>query len=77
MIDSNEKMKNYCDLHNLNLGETDAIKLFKILYPDSEYVIEDGAIRVKENTIVVCRQDIQNSPFYNSASIITGRLSFQ
>ena len=48
MIESNEKMNAYCKLHKLDLGETDAIELFKLIYPGQEYEIKDGKMICKE-----------------------------
>lgn len=46
MITSNEKLKAYCDVHKLSYGGTDAIELFKIVYPGKQYKIENGVISV-------------------------------
>lgn len=51
MIISNERMKSYCDLHKLVYGETDAIELFKLVYPDDVYEIKDGKMIVKEKDL--------------------------
>ena len=53
MIESNNKLMTYCDLHKLSYEDTDAIKLFKLVFPDEEYVIEDGVMKVKEKTKVI------------------------
>lgn len=50
MIESNIKMASYCDLHKLSYEDTDCIELFKLVFPDDEYVIEDGIMKVKEPT---------------------------
>lgn len=50
MIESNEKLKTYCDVHKLDYGETDAIELFGIVFPGKKYKIEDGAMGVEETT---------------------------
>ncbi len=47
MIESNSKLMAYCDLHKLVYEDTDAIELFKLVFPNEEYVIEDGAMKVK------------------------------
>lgn len=46
MILSNDKMKSYCDLHKLVYEETDAIELFKMVYPGESYKIENGKMLV-------------------------------
>ena len=51
MIESNEKMNSYCKLHKLDPQETDAIELFKLIYPDQEYEIKDGKM--------ICKEEIQ------------------
>lgn len=48
MISSNEKLKSYCDVHKLSYEDTDAIELFGIVFPDENYEIVDGAMKVKE-----------------------------
>lgn len=48
MIESNNKLMAYCDLHKLVYEDTDCIELFKLVFPDDEYVIEDGVMKVKE-----------------------------
>ncbi len=53
MIESNDKLNAYCKLHNLVPCCTDAIELFKLVFPDEEYVIEDGVMKVKEKTKVI------------------------
>jgi hypothetical protein len=47
MIESNEKLLAYCNLHKLILKETDVDELMKLVYPDQQYYIEDGKIMVK------------------------------
>lgn len=49
MIESNNKLMSYCDLHKLAYEDTDCIELFKLVFPNEEYVIEDGVMKVKEN----------------------------
>jgi hypothetical protein len=48
MITSNEKLKAYCDIHNLAYEDTDVIELFKIVFPDEKYEIVDGVMKVQE-----------------------------
>ena len=48
MIESNNKLMSYCDLHKLSYEDTDCIELFKLVFPDDEYVIKDGVMKVKE-----------------------------
>lgn len=38
----------YCDLHKLSYEDTDCIELFKLVFPDEEYVIVDGIMRAKD-----------------------------
>lgn len=49
MIESNDKMKDYCEVHNLNPSNTDCIKLFNIVYPNREYDIVDGKMICKND----------------------------
>lgn len=51
MIESNEALKDYCDLHNLDYEKTDCFKLFNIVYPNKNYEIYNGKLRVKEEKI--------------------------
>lgn len=47
MIESNDKLKSYCEIHNLKPEETDCIKLFTIVFPNCQYEIIDGVIEKK------------------------------
>lgn len=49
MIESNDRLRAYCDLHKLSYEDTDCIELFKLVFPDDKYVIEDGMMKAKEN----------------------------
>ena len=44
MIESNEKLLSYCKLHKLDPSNTDANELFKLVYPNGHYTIEDGKL---------------------------------
>lgn len=63
MIESNNKLMSYCDLHKLSYEDTDCIELFKLVFPNDEYVIEDGVMKVKE------KPQITASPLYFDSSI--------
>ena len=52
MIESNNRLMAYCDLHKLVYEDTDCIELFKLVFPDEEYVIEDGVMKVKSNVVI-------------------------
>ena len=52
MIESNDRLMAYCDLHKLTYEDTDCIELFELVFPDDEYVIEDGVMKVKEKVWV-------------------------
>lgn len=52
MIESNNKLMSYCDLHKLSYEDTDCIELFKLVFPDEECVIVDGIMKVKEKSNV-------------------------
>lgn len=60
MIESNDTLKAYCDLHKLSYEDTDCIELFKVVFPNEEYEIVDGVMRVKkkyrDDWAVVCSQ---------------------
>lgn len=53
MITSNEKLKAYCDVHNLPYGDTDVIELFKIVFPNEKYEIVDGVMKVKKKGVEI------------------------
>ena len=62
MIESNNKLMSYCDLHKLSYEDTDCIELFKLVFPDDEYVIEDGVMKVKEKD----KLEFTISPLYTT-----------
>lgn len=51
MIKQNEKLKDRCDLYNLDYEKTDAIKLFKEVYGCENVEIKDGKL-VKDNRLI-------------------------
>lgn len=59
MILSDKCMKSYCDLHKLLYEETDAIELFKLVYPDEEYEIKDGKMTVRKGMLTATPSDIR------------------
>lgn len=42
MIESNNKLKSYCDIHKLSYEDTDCFELFKLVYPGNSYIISKG-----------------------------------
>lgn len=44
MIESNEKLKSYCDIHKLSYEDTDCFELFKLVYPGHSYIITKGKL---------------------------------
>ena len=48
MIDSNDKLKAYCDVHKLSYEDTDCIELFAIVFSNYDYEIVDGVMKTKE-----------------------------
>ena len=76
MIESNNKLMAYCDLHKLVYEDTDAIELFKLVFPDEEYVIEDGVMKVKEKVKVnAVYADSNLYRVIDNASVISGTIS--
>lgn len=72
MIESNEKLKAYCEVHKLYKPETDCIELFKVVYPSSEYAynIEDGKMNaVKISTVKWDNRYIISSDCIDALSI--------
>ena len=49
LILSDEKLKNYCDLHKLDYEETDVEQVFKVVYPDKPFKFEDNKVIVSKN----------------------------
>lgn len=64
MIESNDKLRAYCDLHKLSYEDTDCIELFKLVFPDDDYVIEDGVLKVK-------KPKVTTPSFYIDSNLIT------
>ena len=52
MIESNEEMLRYAKLHKLFLEDTDCEELFKLVYPNKNYKIEDGKMVVYDNSVL-------------------------
>lgn len=50
MIESNNKLMSYCDLHKLSYEDTDCIELFNLVFPNEDYIIENGVIKAKEQS---------------------------
>ena len=48
MIESNNQLMAYCNLHKLSYEDTDCIELFKLVFPNKSYEIVDGVMRIKE-----------------------------
>ena len=71
MIESNNKLMAYCDLHKLSYEDTDCIELFKLVFPDEGYVIEDGVIKIKEKPQIIASQLYFDSSIAKTISIGT------
>ena len=63
MIESNDKLKSYCEVHKLNPEETDCIELFEIVFPNHNYEIKDGVMREYNKNLCGCYCDT-NSNIY-------------
>ena len=73
MIESNSKLMAYCDLHKLVYEDTDAIELFKLVFPDEEYVIEDGVMKVKPKVkVVYADANLYGSLCIDNATVLSG-----
>lgn len=44
MIESNDKLKSYCNIHKLSYEDTDCFELFKLVYPGHLYMIAKGKL---------------------------------
>lgn len=53
MIESNDKLKDYCNIHTLSPLVTDCIKLFKLVYGHDNYEIVDGKMKERSNYTVI------------------------
>lgn len=73
MIESNNRLMAYCDLHKLVYEDTDAIELFKLVFPDEEYVIEDGVMKVKPKAkVVYADANLYGSLCIDNATVLSG-----
>lgn len=70
MITSNEKLKAYCDVHNLAYEDTDVIELFKIVFPDEKYEIVDGVMKVQEVKYPEIRITTTNNVWDSTTSVL-------
>ena len=68
MIESNNRLMAYCDLHKLSYEDTDCIELFKLVFPDDGYVIENGVMKGKEKP-----QVSNNHMYVDNNGYITNR----
>ena len=71
MIESNEEMLRYAKLHKLILEDTDCEELFKLVYPNSCFKIEDGKMVVDDNYYTIKSDYIT----CNSNNCISGNIS--
>ena len=46
MIKSNDRLRRYCDLHKLSYEDTNCVELFKLVFPNDSFIIEDGVMKV-------------------------------
>lgn len=63
MIESNDKLKSYCEVHKLNPEETDCIELFEIVFPNHNYEIEDGVMREYNRNLCGCYCGINSNTY--------------
>lgn len=50
MIESDDKLKQYCNLHKLRPADIDCIELFKLVYQQDNYAIVDGKFQTPQMT---------------------------
>jgi len=60
MIESNEQLKLYCDLHHLDYSTTDVVELFKFVFPNKKCVIKDGIIREETQKEITFKSDLND-----------------
>ena len=75
MIESNNRLMAYCDLHKLSYEDTDCIELFKLVFPDDEYVIENGVMKAKEKPQITTSSLYVDGSIAKTISIDTSLLS--
>lgn len=74
MICSNDKLKSYCDIHNLNYEDTDCLELFKIVYDHNNYEIKDGKL-LELNFVTYSKDVITEAYGHSSYSLGTGMVN--
>lgn len=62
MIESNERMKAYCDLHGLKYEDSDCDKVFELVYPGKKYEIINGKMMIQQKTYLSSETCISNDP---------------
>jgi len=55
MIESNEDLKRYCNIHHLFYDITDCEELWKIVFPDKEFEYKDGKMIIKETNCILSK----------------------
>lgn len=74
MIESEEKLLSYCNVHKLDPSKTDVDELFKLVYPNKKYKINDGKLVPIETSIpgndVNLRQYTYGIPSYGTGTTI-------
>ena len=69
MIESNDRLLAYCKLHKLILENTDVYELFKVVYPNQTYKIEDGKFLAVSNSITISSTGITGITLNNCDAI--------
>lgn len=59
MIESNNKLKSYCDIHKLSYEDTDCTELVKLVFPNNPYMYSDGKMIVIESIRALSPEDIK------------------
>lgn len=77
MIESNEALKAYCDLHKMSYEDTDCFKLFEVVFPNEILKIKNGKMvtmrSLWDNSIVTSDTVSTGLTFANSKSITYDR----
>jgi len=53
MIESNDRLKAYCNVNKLNPEETDVTELWKVVFGDTPYMINDGKITELKSSVSI------------------------
>ena len=71
MIESNDRLRAYCDLHKLSYEDTDCIELFKLVFPNDKYVINDGVMKAEKLKVATHSPYTYTFQPYDDSNLVT------